>query len=105
MNILKKLSKILASTPAKTDRAYYLYVQCNRCGEKLRARVDVWNELTPEYVGNSENAATYHCRKVLIGENLCFQMIELMLKFDKNHRLVEKEIHGGKYIDETEFSS
>ncbi|OGO60300.1 MAG: hypothetical protein A2032_02630 [Chloroflexi bacterium RBG_19FT_COMBO_49_13] len=98
MNILQKLIKILASPPPKTDRAYYLYVQCNKCGEKLRSRVDVWNELTPEYDGNSDDAVSYHCRKVLIGENRCYQPIELRLKFDKNHKLIEKEISGGKYI-------
>ena len=36
----------------------YLYMQCNKCGEKLRARVDVWIELTPEYDENKDNAAS-----------------------------------------------
>lgn len=104
MNILKKLASVLFPPPRSSERAQYLYVQCNRCGEKLRARVDMWNELTPEFDGKSEEAASYHCRKVLIGENMCFQPIELKLKFDRNHKLVEKEIYGGKYIDEAEFS-
>jgi hypothetical protein len=106
MNILKQLGKILSSSPSsKTDRALYLYVQCNKCGEKLRARVDVWNELTPEYDGNSDNATAYFCRKVLVGEKMCYQPIELRLKFDKNHKLVEQTIMGGKYIDEAEFGN
>ncbi len=104
MSFLKKLGKLLSSPPPKTDRAMYLYVQCNKCGEKLRARVDVWNELTPEYDGKSDDAVSFHCRKVLIGEKRCYQPIELRLKFDKNHRLVEKNIMGGKYIDQAEFS-
>lgn len=58
MNILKKFSKILSSPPPRTERAMYLYMQCNKCGEKLRARVDVWNELTPEYDENKDNAAS-----------------------------------------------
>jgi hypothetical protein len=105
MGILKKLNKILSSPPPKTDRAMYLYVQCNKCGEKLRARVDVWNELTPEYDGKSDNAVSYHCRKVLVGENKCYQPIELRLKFDKNHKLIEQTIMGGKYIDQAEFNN
>ena len=104
MNILKRLSKILSSPPPRTDRALYLYVHCNKCGEKLRARVDIWNELTPEYDDKSDNAAAYYCRKVLVGEKLCYQPIELRLKFDKNHKLVEKTIIGGKYIDQPEFN-
>jgi hypothetical protein len=105
MNILKKLTNILSSSShPKTDRATYLFVQCNKCGEKLRARVDVWNELTSEYDGQSDDPASYFCRKVLVGEKMCYQPIELRLNFDKNHRLVEKTIIGGKYIDEAEFS-
>jgi hypothetical protein len=105
MNILKKLGKIISSPPSpRTDRSQYLYVQCNKCGEKLRARVDIWNELTQEYDGNSDSAVSYFCRKVLVGEKLCYQPIELRLKFDKNHKLVEQNIIGGKYIDEAEFT-
>jgi hypothetical protein len=104
MTIFKKLGKLLASPSPKTDRAMYLYVQCSKCGEKLRARVDIWNELTPEFDGKSDDPAFYHTRKVLIGEKLCYQPIELRLKFDKNHKLIEKNIMGGKYIDQAEFS-
>lgn len=103
MSFLKRLGKILSSPPPMTERAFYLYVQCGKCGEKLRARVDVWNELTPEYEDKSDEAVSYQCRKVLVGENMCFQPIELRLKFDKNHRLIDKKIMGGKFIEEAEF--
>jgi hypothetical protein len=104
MNLLKKLGNIIPQPPSKADRAIYLYVQCNRCGEKLRARVDSWNELTPEYDGKSDEPTSFFCRKVLIGEKLCYQPIELRLTFDKNHKLVSQEIHGGKFIDEGEYN-
>ena len=103
MNILKKLGRILASPPPSTERALYLYIQCERCGEKLQARVDMWNELTPEYGEKGDDAASFHCRKVLVGENKCFQPIELKLRFDKKHKLVGKQIQGGKYIEEAEY--
>lgn len=103
MNILKSLRKVLSSPPPRTDRSLYLYVRCSKCGEKLRARVDVWNELTPEYDGKSDDAASYFCRKVLIGEKLCYQPIELRLKFDKSHKLIDKTIMGGKFIEQDEF--
>ncbi len=105
MNILKGLGKIFTAPPSKADRALYLYVKCNKCGEKLRARVDAWNELSPEYDGKSDDPISYQCRKVLVGEKLCFQPIELRLKFDKNHKLVDKQITGGKFIEEEEFAS
>ena len=83
----------------------YLYLQCDKCGEKLRARVDMWNELSPEFDGKSDNAVYFHCRKVLVGEKRCYQPIELTLKFDKNHKLIEKQIDGGKYIQEADFTN
>jgi hypothetical protein len=104
MNIFKKLGNIIPKPPSKEDRALYLYVQCNQCGEKLRARVDSWNELTPEYDGKSDEPTSYFCRKVLIGENLCYQQIELRLTFDKNHKLVSQEIQGGKFIDQEAYT-
>ena len=103
MSFLKRLGKIFSSPPPRTGRALYLYVQCSKCGEKLRARVDVWNELTPEYEDKSDDAVSYQCRKVLVGENRCFQPIELRLKFDKSHRLIDKKILGGKFIEGAEF--
>jgi hypothetical protein len=105
MSIFDRLRKLLSSPSSRTDRAMYLYVQCSKCGETLRARVDVWNELTPEYDGKSDDAASYFCRKVLIGEKQCYQPIELKLKFDRNHKLIDKTIVGGKFIEKEEFEA
>ncbi len=105
MPILDRLRKLLASPPPRTERAMYLYVQCSKCGEKLRARVDIWNELTPEYDGKSDDAASFFCRKVLVGEKQCYQPIELRLKFDKSHKLVDKTILGGRFIEQAEFEA
>jgi hypothetical protein len=103
MSFHKKLGNIFSSSPSQSDRILYLYVQCSRCGEKLQARVDTWNELTPDYDDNSDDPSAYFCRKVLVGEKLCFQPVELNLTFDKNRKLVKQEITGGKFIDPAEF--
>ena len=105
MSFLKKLGNIFSSSSSQSGRILYLYVQCSRCGEKLQARVDTWNELTPDYDGNSDNPSSYFCRKVLVGEKLCFQPVELSLMFDKNRKLVKQEITGGKYINQAELKS
>jgi hypothetical protein len=103
MSFLKNLGRIFSSPSVDKSRILYLYVQCSRCGERLQARVDTWNELTPDYEGNSDDASSYFCRKVLVGEKLCFQPVELRLMFDKNRKLVNQEITGGKYIEKAEF--
>ena len=104
MSFLKNFGKIFSTRAPDPNRAIYLYVQCRKCGEKLRARVDTYNELTPDFDGSSDQPSSFFCRKVMIGEKLCYQPIELRLKFDKNHKLVDKQITGGKFISEEEFS-
>ena len=85
----------------REDNAYWIVVQCDRCGEIIRARVDTRNDLSINYA-ESEAGTTYFCRKTLIGDNLCFQPIEVELTFDANRHLVDRQIKGGQFVDENE---
>ena len=102
MGILKKLASFLSPRLPEDQGINWIYVQCNRCGEKLRTRVNNRTELTPEF-GNTDIANSFHCRKVLIGDKHCFQQIEIVLKFDAKYRLVDKQISGGKFITREEY--
>ncbi len=93
MNFLQKL---FGSSPAKPDKKYYTFsVKCKRCGETIEGRVDLDNDLSVEY---EEGGDIYYARKVLMGENRCFQRIEADLKFTANRELIEKQITGGEFI-------
>ena len=93
MNFLQKL---FGSSPAKPDKKYYIFsVKCKRCGEIIEGRVDLNNDLSVEY---EEGGDIYYARKVLMGENRCFQRIEVELKFTANRELIEKQITGGEFI-------
>ena len=100
MNFLKKLSDLFIP-PARIDEwSYWVTVQCHRCGEQIKGRVDLRNDLSPEYDDNGKTMH-YYCRKVLMSsEAHCFQQIEVILKFDTNHKLIDKEITGGKFVEE-----
>ncbi len=95
MGLLKKISAWFGSAEGSDDRSYWIYTRCNRCGEKIRARIDLQNDLTPRY---DEAQMTYYCRKVLIGEGRCFQKIEVLLTFDPQRRLSDQQISGGELI-------
>jgi hypothetical protein len=97
MGIFKRLSNLFSSSGQGDENAYWFTVKCNRCGEQIHGRVDMRNELTISYDDN-----TYYSRKVLIGDKLCFQQIEVELTFDKNRRLIERKIRGGKFVDDQE---
>jgi hypothetical protein len=90
------LQKLFGGTPAKSQKNYYTFsVKCKRCGEILEARIDLDNELSVEY---EEGGDIYHARKMIMGENKCFQRMEVELKFSSTRELLEQYITGGDFI-------
>jgi hypothetical protein len=88
--------KILSPASAKSESNFYsLAVKCDRCGEIIAGRINLANDLTPEY---AEAGDVYFIRKVLIGNNKCFQRIEVELKFNTAKQLMEKQASGGQFV-------
>jgi hypothetical protein len=95
MSFFKKITGFFSSkSGAPID---WVVVKCNRCGEVIRTRVNLYNDLSIEYDENGK--AMHFCRKVLIGEGRCFQRIEVELTYDANRRLVSREITGGQFVE------
>jgi hypothetical protein len=93
MNFLQKL---FSGSPAKPEKRYYTFtVKCLRCGELIEGRVDLDNDLSVEYEGNSE---VFHARKVLMGNNKCFQRVEATFKFTSARTLIEQQVSGGEFV-------
>jgi len=100
VKFLKKLSDRFAGLVQEShENSFWVTVQCDRCGEVIRTRIDLTNDLSAEY-GEGESVATYFCRKVLIGKQSCYRPIEVMLTFDANRKVIERQITGGKFIPE-----
>lgn len=98
MGLLKRLGNLFRSAASPATPFYTLQVRCARCGEEIQAQVNLHNDLSHTF---DDGQAVYYCRKVLMGDQgLCFQRIEVELKFDANRKLVERQIQGGKFIDE-----
>jgi len=96
MGLVKKLSSLLTGSPK--EPSFWIAVQCDRCGEIIRTRVDLNNDLSAEY-GEGEGETAYYSRKVLIGKEGCYVPIEVELKFDAHRNLVEKRVQGGKFME------
>lgn len=105
MGLLEKI-KGLFSGGSGAARESWIYVQCNRCGEKLRGRVDLFNDPSIQF-DDAGNSLGYFCRKRLSGDgsNLCFQVIEVELTFNNQHQITGKEISGGQFISAEEYSA
>lgn len=104
MGFFKKLSGLFSGASSKPDGdAYWIAARCNRCGEIIRARVSLSNDLSAEY---GDQGVTYICRKQLMGEGTgerrCFQRIEVELVFDERRKLASREIRGGQWVDSAE---
>jgi hypothetical protein len=92
---MKFLNKIFPSAQSSSN-FHSFAVKCNRCGEVIEGRVNLNNDLSVEYEGDR---TVYYVRKVLMGTGLCFQQIEVELKFDELRRLIEKHIRGGQFVE------
>jgi hypothetical protein len=99
MSFLKRLSSLFSGSGASEDTSYWVTVKCDRCGEIIRARVDLRNDLSINYGDRTEDT-TYFCRKMLMGSQRCYQQIEVELTFDYRHKLTQKEVRGGKFVEQ-----
>ena len=79
------------------DGVYWIYVRCHRCGEVIKTRLDLLNSLTLNDEGG------YVASKILVGNRLCFERIEVTLTFDENRRLINRHIQRGDFITAEEF--
>jgi len=83
---------------------YWVYARCEKCGEPLRARVNLRNDLSAQF-GEGREETTYFCRKVIVGSGKCYSPVEVRLTFDTRRNLAKREIEGGAFITEEEYAS
>ena len=100
MSFFDRLKRAFTSPGQK--RNYWIYARCDRCGEVITSRVDLYNDLSMDF-----DAKQYRVHKVLVGDGRyrCFQRIEVTLTFDKNKRLVDRSIHGGHFLEPDEVEA
>ena len=98
MGFLQRLGKIFAGGEREDRDALWVYVRCGQCGEPIRARISLRNDLSLHYDERGKPCG-YHVRKVLVGGTRgCYQPVEVHLTFDVNRRLVERVITGGEFL-------
>ncbi len=99
MGFLNSLKSIFSSSGGSAASGYWVYVRCRRCGEAIRTRINLQNDLSP----NDDEG--YTVTKTLVGDRRCFERIEVTLIFDANRRLVGQEIQRGDFISAKEFEA
>ncbi len=99
MGFLDALKSLFAGGGGGAEDEYWVYVRCRRCGETIRTRINLRNDLS---LGDEEG---YTVTKTLVGDQRCFERIEVTLTFDENRRLAGREIVRGDFITAKEFEA
>jgi hypothetical protein len=103
MGFWERVLNILTGGKGVADpMIYWVYVRCDKCGEPLKARVDLRNELSAEF-GERREDTVYTTRKVLIGSGRCHAPVEVRLTFDWRRNPLRREISGGSFLTEQEY--
>ncbi len=83
-----------SSSSASRANFYAVHVKCDRCGEIIAARINLANDLSLNDDGNS-----YFVRKLVMGSGRCFQQIEIELSFNASKQMIDKQAHGGVFVE------
>ena len=101
MGLWDRIKKFLSGGPGSGAPVLDVVVRCNRCKEIIRGEINLRNDLSVEYEGDS---ARYFCRKGLVGsgDNHCFQQVIVEYTFDANRNVIGRRIEGGQFVGEGE---
>jgi hypothetical protein len=94
MNFFKN---ILSRRHSNPGTFYNFEVKCSRCGEIIHGQVNVNND--PSMEEDENGKVFYTCRKLLVGNQLCFQRIEVIFKFNESRGLLDRQITGGEFVE------
>jgi hypothetical protein len=97
------LKRAFGGAGSQGDSGIYFYVRCERCGDRVRVRVNPASELQQEYEGGDQPVG-YMVRKMVVDQR-CFRPIEVVLRFDRGRREKSREISGGAFISQQEYDA
>ncbi len=99
MGFFDSLKSVFGSSGEAQDEGYWIYVRCRRCGEAIKTRLHLQNELSQNDDGG------YTITKTLVGKRHCFERIEVTLTFDEHRRLISRDIAHGDFITAEEYEA
>ncbi len=109
MSFLRKLF----SAPAMSDDALWIYVECTRCGERLRVRVNKANDLSvagdeeAEKDGDDELTGSddgFVLRKEILGNN-CPRLMYVNARFDNHKHVTEMTAQNCRLLTREEYEA
>jgi hypothetical protein len=84
--------------------AFWVYVRCNACGEPIRVRVSLQNDLSAEFDEGSDDPTGFVVHKEVVGQR-CFRRIQVDMTFDAQRRVTDQQIRGGTFLTKEEYDA
>jgi hypothetical protein len=91
------LKRLFGGGEPRDPDAIWLYVQCERCGQKLKIRVDRRFDLKRDY-----ERGGYRLDKSIM-DGGCFNQMMARIHFDSGQRIISQEIEGGCFLSRAEY--
>jgi len=113
VDALKSMLGLGGGAGQSVDRGLYRYVRCNRCGDVVRVRINMANEVSeisdePDEDGSvrrpDNRAARYAITKGVVDAK-CFRPMRLTILFDGRRREIESSVEGGEVVDEAAWEA
>ena len=101
MGILDFLKNIFSNSKGN-NKLINIYVQDEKCGNKLKIVLRKGYDIVQEY--DKSKDAKFYCKKVAVCDN-CYNKINMELYFDRSHNIKSSNLTGGKMITKEEFDS
>lgn len=81
----------------------WIYIQCEKCGEKIPVRLRTTSEVQKREGPDAElGSGQYFVQKTIVGSK-CYQRIEATVDFDAKYNVVDSHIDHGKLITAKEY--
>lgn len=75
----------------------WLLVECGKCQEIIKVRVDKRTDLQSELLQPGEAGCAFTLKKEVLGKR-CPNLMEVCLKFDRRYNIISKEVKNGRLI-------
>ena len=95
------------------DRGVYVYVQCNRCQDVVRVRINMSSEVSEisdepdddeDLSGLAYGGAKYIVSKGVV-DSKCFRPMKLRVLFDGRRKQVDQAVDGGTVVDQATWDA
>ena len=113
LDALKSIFGLGGGAGSSTDRGVYVYVQCNRCQDVVRVRINMGSEVSEisdepdddEDLGGLANGAAKYVVSKGVVDSKCFRPMKLRVLFDGRRRQLEQLIEGGTVVDQAAWEA